>query len=389
MAKAFGLPGFHRSDLESESDSDQESDFENDEATTSGFFALDSEDSEELFTYLPQHDGCFAHTLQLVVKDGMKEIGSLRPLVSKVSALVSHISKSTHATDLLQEYHRVQTANTTRWNSEVKMIRSVLKIPQDQLDQLDLDKVHKLTLYDRSCLQDLCDILVPFEEVIDITQGDKIETCSFVVPCIRGLRIQMAEMYSRFNSKLVSALRKSLEKRLSVYEDKLLYRLAATLDPRFKLAWCRESELKEQQAVLIKEVESIISSTTTCPVESSAISMTPPPPVKQSKLFSYMTAAAAAPITTRYTNSMEVSTYLADPCLPEDTDPLIYWKQNKVSMPTLTKLAMNYLVVPATSAPVERVFSVAGRILRPDRYQLSDKTFQRLVFIKYNKNLKL
>ncbi|KAK3873511.1 hypothetical protein Pcinc_021479 [Petrolisthes cinctipes] len=102
-----------------------------------------------------------------------------------------------------------------------------------------------------------------------------------------------------------------------------------------------------------------------------------------------MTAAAAAPKTTCYTSSMEVSTYLADPCVPEDTDPLRYWEQNKVSMPTLTKLAMKYLVVPATSASVEWVFSVAGRIFRPDRCQLSYKTFQSLVFIKYNKNLKL
>lgn len=196
----------------------------------------ESEHSEKPFMYLPQHNGCIVHSLQLVVKDGMKEIGFLRPLVSKVSALVSHIRKSTHTTDHLQEHQRVHTANTTRWNCEVKMIRSVLQIPPDKLDQLDLGKVLKLTLYERNCLQDICDILVPFEEATDITQGDKIVTCSIVVSCIRGLRIQMTEMYSRFNSKLVSALRKSLEKRLSVYEDNLLYRLAATLDPRFKLA---------------------------------------------------------------------------------------------------------------------------------------------------------
>ena len=396
MIKAFILPGFqsfHQSDPESESDSDLETDLENDET------ASDSElGEEELFIYLPQHDGCFAHTLQLVVKDGMKEIGSLHTLMSKVSALVSHICKSTHATDLLRDHRRVQTANATRWNSEVKMIRSVLQIPQDKLDQLDLDKVHKLTLYERSCLQDLCDIFVPFEEVTDITQGDKIVTCSFVVPCIRGLRIQMAEMHSRFNNKLVGALRKSLDKRLSIYEDKLLYKLAAILDPRFKLAWCKESEVQELRNVLTREAESLFSSLNTCQdtqdkaqEDSAGTSMMLPPPVKQSRLFSYLTVSAAATSgstsQTQKTSSSEVTSYLSDPCLPEDTDPLRFWEQNQVSMPTLSKLTLNYLVVTATSAPVERVFSVAGRIFRPDRCQLSDKTFQSLVFIKYNKNL--
>lgn len=395
MVKAFSLPGFCQSDAKYDSGSDLDSEpDDDDEMGDQGDADSETvESSEELFIYLPQRDGCFAHTLQLVVKDGMKEIGSLRSLVSKVSALVSHIRKSTHATDLLMDQRRVQAANATRWNSEVKMIRSVLQIPQDKLDQLEVDKQHKLSLYDRNCLQDLCDILVPFEEVTDITQGDKIVTCSLVVPSIRGLRVQLDNMQSRFNNKLVSGLKHSLEKRLTVFEDKQRYKLAAALDPRFKLAWCKEGEVKEQQAALIKEAIALTSlSNKSADGESVTLaSSQQQPPKKQSKLFSFMTAGTLPRSTScdkQSTASQEVASYLADPTLPEDADPLKFWEQNKLSMPLLSKLALNYLVVPATSAPVERVFSVAGRIFKPDRCQLNDKTFHRLVFIKYNKNLK-
>ena len=47
---------------------------------------------------------------------------------------------------------------------------------------------------------------------------------------------------------------------------------------------------------------------------------------------------------------------------------------------------MKYLAAPVSSAPVERIFSVGGKIFPPDRCCLSDTTFQQLMFIKLNKH---
>lgn len=85
------------------------------------------------------------------------------------------------------------------------------------------------------------------------------------------------------------------------------------------------------------------------------------------------------------TSSWEATSYLSDLCLQEDTDPLRFWEQSQASMPMLSKLAQNYLVVPATLAPVERLANVAGPIFKSDRCQLSDKTFQSLVIKQTNK----
>ena len=42
----------------------------------------------------------------------------------------------------------------------------------------------------------------------------------------------------------------------------------------------------------------------------------------------------------------------------------------------------------AESAPVEQLFSVAGKVFCPERCRLKDTTFQKLMFLKCNKGLK-
>jgi hypothetical protein len=44
-----------------------------------------------------------------------------------------------------------------------------------------------------------------------------------------------------------------------------------------------------------------------------------------------------------------------------NTDPLEWWTANEINFPVLMVMARQYLGVPATSASVERLFSLAGR----------------------------
>ena len=54
----------------------------------------------------------------------------------------------------------------------------------------------------------------------------------------------------------------------------------------------------------------------------------------------------------------EVKDYLSTPCSSHDTNILQYWKEQQSTFPCLTKLALQYLAVPASSAPVEKPFSI-------------------------------
>ena len=51
-------------------------------------------------------------------------------------------------------------------------------------------------------------------------------------------------------------------------------------------------------------------------------------------------------------------------------------------LPALYKLAMQVLSVPASSAPVERIFSTAGLIMRSHRSRLSSVNLEMLGCIK-------
>ena len=71
--------------------------------------------------------------------------------------------------------------------------------------------------------------------------------------------------------------------------------------------------------------------------------------------------------------------------LETSRNPLNFWKDNAQRYPNLAQVARKVFTVPATSAPVERAFSQAGKILRSDRSRLLPKNFENLVFLKVNK----
>jgi hypothetical protein len=67
---------------------------------------------------------------------------------------------------------------------------------------------------------------------------------------------------------------------------------------------------------------------------------------------------------------------------------LNFWSLNRKKLGLIFSLAMRILSVPATSAPVERVFSHGGILMRPHRASMSDKTLADLVFLKCNASYK-
>ena len=63
-----------------------------------------------------------------------------------------------------------------------------------------------------------------------------------------------------------------------------------------------------------------------------------------------------------------------------------FWKKHATLYPELSILAFQVLCVPATSAPVERVFSQSDLLFRPHRARLSSDLLSMLVYLRCNKN---
>ncbi|KAL0162280.1 hypothetical protein M9458_041676, partial [Cirrhinus mrigala] len=68
----------------------------------------------------------------------------------------------------------------------------------------------------------------------------------------------------------------------------------------------------------------------------------------------------------------------------EGQNALLFWALNMKTLPSLFRVAIRVLAVPASSAPVERVFSHGGIILRPHRAQMTDRLLANLIFCKCN-----
>ena len=68
----------------------------------------------------------------------------------------------------------------------------------------------------------------------------------------------------------------------------------------------------------------------------------------------------------------------------DEIDAECFWRGNKSQFPYLYALAAKYLAVPASSSPVERMFSVCGYINRPHRARITPEHLEQLVLLKTN-----
>lgn len=80
----------------------------------------------------------------------------------------------------------------------------------------------------------------------------------------------------------------------------------------------------------------------------------------------------------------EMKLYFQERPIKRREDPLRWWRINGSCFPHLEILARKYLVIPATSTPSERVFSVAGIVVDKRRSTFTAEMIDALVFLNKN-----
>lgn len=80
----------------------------------------------------------------------------------------------------------------------------------------------------------------------------------------------------------------------------------------------------------------------------------------------------------------QLTQYLAS-AVEEEVNPLKFWSEHAEQLPDLCRLARKVLIVPATSAPVERLFSHGGIVTRPHRAGIGEGTLADIVYLKTNR----
>ena len=78
----------------------------------------------------------------------------------------------------------------------------------------------------------------------------------------------------------------------------------------------------------------------------------------------------------------QLQAYMQVQQVPNDTDPLMWWKQHQQEFPDLAQMSRQYLAVPATSASPERFFSRVGLVQTDLRGRLLDTIMIDLMWAK-------
>ena len=125
----------------------------------------------------------------------------------------------------------------------------MLAISAEKLDKLDC---MKLTLCKRKTLQEVVDVLIPFESFIHFTQGENMVTSSLVVPCVKGMKKKLVVHGESYSCTLMKTLKASFERRMSQFEENDSTIMTTTWDLRFKLSWVVELHYVENKEQLQK-----------------------------------------------------------------------------------------------------------------------------------------
>ncbi|KAK7944385.1 hypothetical protein WMY93_000113 [Mugilogobius chulae] len=112
----------------------------------------------------------------------------------------------------------IPSAVSTRWNSTLRLVDTVTNLDLQTLNTLLETQGHKelcLSTREWSQLNELVEVLSPFLQATDLTQGEKVVTISAALPCVLSLNSHLMAMQntSRHLVNLVKTLQVSLKQR--------------------------------------------------------------------------------------------------------------------------------------------------------------------------------
>jgi len=196
--------------------------------------------------------------------------------------------------------------------------------------------------------------------------------------------------------------------------------VAAFLDPRVKTdlsTFMTEDDYKSLQGHVLRLMveEAKRQQSAPAPTAIVAPSTTSPPSVRKDSSSTKVSTVSrmfnrkpedrtscntnkenANPLSITNTCENELKAFMSDsvaiPLTMDDddsayTNPLEWWKMNEKTYPHIACLARSYLAIPATSAPSERIFSRAGRLLTAKRASMSSDIAQWMMIIGENSSI--
>jgi hypothetical protein len=143
----------------------------------------------------------FDHTIHLVVGDGLKHTSCVSTAIAKSCKISSLLHTSALFKDAFEQkfgsLKSIPAAVSTRWNYTLRQLQSLLELDIAAMSELLEAQGHRnlvLTAREWSQIGELVELLEPFLEATNVTEGDKAATISFAVPYVLGLIRHLGEL---------------------------------------------------------------------------------------------------------------------------------------------------------------------------------------------------
>jgi len=354
---------------------------------------IESDCEEEIV--LPSHLRCCSHTISLVCcssKISTKGVYSKlhNSTMSKCSSLWNLAGRPKSA-EIIQEIMKCQLRLpcATRWNSLYDSL-SLLVRHKDQLNltmtQLGLPNFRDVEF---EFLEEYVLVMQPLSAALDRLQSDKECYYGCMIPTLLAVEKKLHRLNTislKHCQPLLNTVSSDFGKR---FKNFLLLDgnwdaackeaiLASTSNPQFKLKFLTINNKfntntmnKKIQELLVTAMKSLDEHST----DTNVFEINDDGSNGSSDAFFDFECSSSSANPNQDSYEMEMLKYLGD-----GSNSLSSLHQYN----RILKVFLRYNTPLSSSAPVERLFSLAGHILSPKRNRLSDKLFSQLVFLKGN-----
>ncbi len=343
---------------------------------------------------------CGCHAINVCVKYGINKtdaLGKTRSLVSWFNASSTHTQKlrdlqrKANARLKLQDDEYISHVyvmvkdNDTRWNSWFLSIQRIIMLwPEIKTVLQEYRVSYLMNDEDIECLKEFEVMLEPFYDSTLALEADDSNLSDIILE-IEGLILRMEERSTVSNKyvncdELAADILFKLKEVRDDYYTCPSYLASVILDPSIgKTIWEKLLPL-QAQTIALNWIQAEMDKITT-PVRSSD---TPSKPTKQPRT----TVGKSFRSSIQELNpKSELEAYLE--IKTGKINLLEWWSKESVSIsyPTVSKVAMKLVSIPASAAISERTWSLVGLIWNQLRNRLESDRVGRLVFLKSNNDM--
>ncbi|CAB5341703.1 unnamed protein product [Rhizophagus irregularis] len=367
------------------------------------------------FDNVNQHVRCLAHIINLAAQEALKslkatvntsddellnqheniqnnnnQVGVVGSILCKLRTLICKIRASPQQREKFSAQCKVADIPDkmvildvrTRWNSTFDMLVRAreLKEPLNTLSNSDIN-LRSFTLNEKEweCLAEIELMLKGFSKATKQICAETYPTIAYVIPYYNILLSRLEDFRDspgrckEGKEAASNAIRKLLE-----YYDKTdtsIYTISLVLDPRLKIQYMKDQKWDKRWIESARKKVLEIYKGKYAPIEINNINNEYDS--SDEDLITHISKRR------RVEKSNEFETFIKGDRAPALSDTLNWWKRHKEEFPNLANMAKDYLGIPATSVPSERVFSSAADVVTSDRARLAPETIRAIMCLKH------